>query len=192
MKIAFIGSHGTGKTTLCFRLAAHLKQLDRHVDLVKEVARRSPLPLNRDTSRDAQRWILHTQIASEIQSSASHDVVICDRAVIDNYAYLVHAAGRDATLETLVREWMKTYTALFRVPIVIEPRYDGVRDLSPTFQRDIDDLVEALIEAFGVRCTSLSREAPDTWLETILSTLELPLTPPQMPLFGSADPTEPR
>ncbi len=28
MKIAFIGTHGVGKTTLCFELAAALKRLD--------------------------------------------------------------------------------------------------------------------------------------------------------------------
>ena len=50
MKIAFIGSHGVGKTTLCYDLAARLKRQDRAVDLVKEVARRCPLPINRDTT----------------------------------------------------------------------------------------------------------------------------------------------
>ena len=39
MKIAFIGTHGVGKTTLCYELAAALKRLDLSVDLVKEVAR---------------------------------------------------------------------------------------------------------------------------------------------------------
>ena len=28
LKIAFVGTHGVGKTTLCFDLAAHLKRLD--------------------------------------------------------------------------------------------------------------------------------------------------------------------
>jgi len=39
VKIAFIGSHGVGKTTLCFDLASRLKRLDMGVDIVKEVAR---------------------------------------------------------------------------------------------------------------------------------------------------------
>ena len=34
MKIAFIGTHGVGKTTLCFDLAARLKRLDHGVDIV--------------------------------------------------------------------------------------------------------------------------------------------------------------
>jgi adenylate kinase family enzyme len=66
VKIALIGTHGVGKTTLCFDLAARLKRLDRSVHLVTEVARDCPLPLNRDTTLDAQSWILHTQCAREI------------------------------------------------------------------------------------------------------------------------------
>jgi len=76
LKIAFIGTHGVGKTTLCFDLAAHLKRLDFSVDLVKEVARECPLPINRDTTLEAQSWILHTQIAREIAAADSYRAVI--------------------------------------------------------------------------------------------------------------------
>ncbi|MEO1370679.1 MAG: hypothetical protein AAFX50_26145, partial [Acidobacteriota bacterium] len=65
-KIAFIGSHGVGKTTLCYGLAARLKAADFALEVVGEVARRCPLPINRDTTLSAQTWILHTQIAEEI------------------------------------------------------------------------------------------------------------------------------
>ena len=54
MKIAFIGTHGVGKTTLCFELAALLKKRDRVVEMVREVARFCPLPINRDTTVAAQ------------------------------------------------------------------------------------------------------------------------------------------
>ena len=53
MKLAFIGTHGVGKTTLCYDLAAALKKQGVNVDIVKEVARLSPLPINRQTSMDA-------------------------------------------------------------------------------------------------------------------------------------------
>jgi nicotinamide riboside kinase len=183
VKVAFIGSHGTGKTTLCFQLAAHLKRLDRHVDLVKEVARRAPLPLNRETTLDAQRWILHTQIADEIAAATHHEVVVCDRAVLDNYAYLTHRCGRQPGLEPLVREWMRTYDALFLVPIVRRPGFDGVRDTSPEFQLEIDDTVRELVAEFALDAYALSAHEPDGWLKEILAVLELPETPPQISLF---------
>ena len=41
-KLAFIGSHGVGKTTLCYGLAARLKVRDVSLDVVGEIARRCP------------------------------------------------------------------------------------------------------------------------------------------------------
>ena len=79
MKIAFIGTHGVGKTTLCYELAGALKRQGIPVDIVKEVARLSPLPINRQTSLDAQIWILMTQVAEEIRSAANESRRRCSR-----------------------------------------------------------------------------------------------------------------
>ena len=101
-KIAFIGSHGVGKTTLCYGLAARLKARDVAVEVVHEVARRCPLPINEETSVAAQSWILHSQIAEELVAQARYPVVVCDRSVLDNYVYLLLAAGRQEGPEGLV------------------------------------------------------------------------------------------
>lgn len=183
MKVAFIGSHGTGKTTLTFQLAAHLKRLDLTVELVKEVARRSPTPLNRQTTIEGQRWIIHTQIADEIAATIGHDAVVCDRAVVDNYAYLVHAFGRQAVLDTIVRDWLPTYDLLVRVPIIVAPRFDGVRDTSTVFQNEIDTLVTDLLVDLSAEALVLDPSEPASWLPVILRSLDLPVTPPQLGLF---------
>lgn len=184
MKIAFIGSHGVGKTTLSYDLAARLKRQDRAVDLVKEVARRCPLPINRDTTLSAQAWILHTQIADEIAAAAQNDVVICDRSVLDNYAYLVNQAGRVPAYDALVREWVGSYDALFKVPIVDPPSFDGQRDVSQTFQRDIDGVIDRLARELEVTCHYLEPGARDSWVDTVLRLSGLPLHPPQIDLFA--------
>ena len=93
MKIALIGTHGVGKTTLCFELAALLKRRHYDVEVVREVARRCPLPINEETTAAAQEWILHTQIAWEIEECASHELVLCDRSALDNYCYMVHTVA---------------------------------------------------------------------------------------------------
>ena len=100
MKVAFIGTHGVGKTTLCYELAAALKREGIHVDIVKEVARLSPLPINQKTSLEAQTWIFLTQMAEEIRSGSQHDVIVCDRSVLDNYAYMMLAFGRQLIAES--------------------------------------------------------------------------------------------
>ena len=166
MKVAFIGTHGVGKTTLCYDLAAILKRQDVSVDMVKEVARLSPLPINRKTSLDAQTWILMTQIAEEIRSGAHHQVVVCDRSVLDNYAYMLLACGRQRAFETLARHWMKTYDCLFKVPISGRPAADGVRDTDEFFMRAIDQRVDELLDRWKLPCDRLIPEERESWART--------------------------
>jgi len=183
MKIAFIGSHGVGKTTLCFDLAARLKRQDRGVDLVKEVARSCPLPINRDTTLEAQAWILHSQIAHEIAASAQNDIVICDRSVLDNYAYLVHQAGRQEAYDALVRKWVATYDGLFKVPVIEPPSFDGRRDVSTEFQHAIDATIDQLAGALGIAWHRLDPANREGWIDAVLVASGLPLHPPQIDLF---------
>lgn len=184
LKIAFVGTHGVGKTTLCFDLAAHLKRLDLSVDLVKEVARRCPLPINEGTTYDAQAWILHTQIAEEIAAQALYEVAVCDRSVLDNYAYLVARVGRRPELDALVADWILGYDALFKVPVVQAPSFDGTRAVSRAFQLEIDAHIDALVQAFEVPVVNLDPLSRDAWVPAVLEALRLPLTPPQIELFS--------
>jgi nicotinamide riboside kinase len=164
MKIAFIGSHGVGKTTLCYDLASALKRQGASVDIVKEVARLSPLPINRQTSVDAQTWILMTQVAEEIRSASQNDVVVCDRSVLDNYAYMVLACGRQKPIERFVDHWMRTYDLLFKVPFAGAASADGVRDTDEFFIRSIDELVDTLLEEKKIRHERLPLGRRDEWI----------------------------
>ena len=168
-KIAFIGTHGVGKTTLCYDLAATLKRAGRNVDVVKEVARQSPLPINRQTSFEAQLWILTTQVAEEIRSASRHDAVVCDRSVLDNYAYMALACGRQKPYERFVAHWMKTYDLLFKVPISGAPSADGIRDTDEFFMRSIDQLVDTLLLEMKIEAVPLPPQERDRWSEVVRS-----------------------
>ena len=165
MKVAFIGSHGVGKTTLCYDLAGALKREGVHVDMVKEVARLSPLPINRKTSLEAQTWILMTQVAEEIRSAAYHEVVVCDRSALDNYAYMALACGRQKPYERFVAHWMKSYDLLFKVPILGTPAADGIRDTDEFFMKQIDRLVDELLEERKLRHTRLPEGRRGEWAQ---------------------------
>jgi len=167
LKVAFIGTHGVGKTTLCYGLAARLKARDVTLEIVHEVARRCPLPINEETSLASQSWILHTQMAEELVAAARYPVVICDRSVLDNYVYLVLAAGRQAALEQLVDHWMETYDVLVVVPITDEPLADGIRTTDPEFQRVIESKVEAELGQRGLAALRLDPTARETWLDEV-------------------------
>jgi len=167
MKIAFIGTHGVGKTTLCYDLAALLKRQGIDADIVKEVARLSPLPINRQTSLEAQTWILMTQVAEEIRSEAQHRAVVCDRSVLDNYAYLARACGRQAAIERFVDYWLGTYDLLFKVPMIGTATADGVRDTDERFVHDIDTLVDQLLAEKQIRHDRLTGDDRDGWLKQV-------------------------
>jgi nicotinamide riboside kinase len=182
LKVAFIGTHGVGKTTLCFELAARLKRLDRRVDMVKEVARGCPLPLNRDTTVEAQAWILHTQIAREIETSRDQDVLVCDRSVLDNYAYMVAKFGRIQPYDLMVSRWLDSYTLLAWAPVLEDPRFDGVRDTDRSYQRRIEDEIGGLVETFRAAPLMLDPLDREGWIEEVIA--RLPIRSPQLPLFG--------
>ena len=171
MKVALIGTHGVGKTTLCFDLAARLKRRDVNVEMVREVARRCPLPINRETSMASQAWILHTQMAWEIEAEASNQLVVCDRSVLDNYCYLIHAAGHQPSWETLLAAWLPTYDLLVKVPLWSSPRWDGVRDTDLAFQRAIDALIDQELSHYQSRVLRLAPDDRERWTDIVCTVL---------------------
>jgi len=186
MKIALIGSHGVGKTTLCFELAARLKRRNVDVEIVREVARSCPLPINLETTVRAQEWILHTQIREEIEAGAVHDVVLCDRSVLDNYCYMVAAAGTAKVWERFLDYWLATYDVLIHVPLWIRPTFDGVRSVDSGFQEQVELLLEGMITARGLNPIRLETDGRDAWGRTIEELL-LPRIDPTLPLFPVED-----
>jgi hypothetical protein len=183
MKIALIGSHGVGKTTLCFEVAAALKRRNVDLEMVSEVARRCPLPINQDTTVAAQEWILHTQVAWELEAESRHEAVLCDRSVLDNYCYLVHAAGTSRVWEQYLDYWMPTYTLLVQVPILERPAFDGVRAVDPGFQETIEVLIDGMVAARGLRPLRLDVSDRNGWCDAIVEHL-LPKLEPTLPLFS--------
>jgi nicotinamide riboside kinase len=171
LKIAFIGTHGVGKTTLCYDLAAMLKRDGWNADVVKEVARQSPLPINRQTSLEAQTWILMTQVAEEIRSASRHDAVVCDRSVLDNYAYMVLACGRQPALEPFIEGWMRTYDVLFKVPVWGAVTPDGVRDTDRGFLEAVDAEVDRLLAEKSVPHERLLAESREDWRDRVRDVL---------------------
>lgn len=182
-KLAFIGSHGVGKTTLCYGLAARLKILDLAVEVVHEVARRCPMPINEETSLDAQAWILHTQIAEELLAAHRYPVVICDRSVLDNYVYLLLASGRQAPLDHLVDDWMASYDLLVKVPIVEGLRGDGIRSPDPTFQQAVDERLERELVRRELPILTLEHDDRPSWLDTVEREVRERLRPAQLELL---------
>ena len=138
-----------GKTTLVFEQAARFKRAGINVGVVHEVARSCSLPINEGTTLLAQTWILMTQIIREIEEQHhSAALVITDRSVLDNFAYLMRAYSKPVPpqLTAYLELWMRTYDLLIKVPIVDTAiQEDGVRSTNAKFAAEIDLLVDTLL-----------------------------------------------
>jgi AAA domain len=162
LKLALSGTHGVGKTTLAYEICSLLKKADYNVELVTEVARQSPFPVNAATTLEGQLWILHAQIAEELDAARRAPHVICDRAVLDNYCYLVNKFGRQPQLEAWLAWWMDTYTILVGVPPVENGiPSDGFRSEDRAFQARIHALLGELLASQPFQ----HLRAPILWLE---------------------------
>jgi AAA domain len=146
LKLALIGTHGVGKTTLAYEICSLLKKADHNVELITEVARQSPFPVNAATTLEGQLWILHTQIAAELDAARRAPHVICDRSVLDNYCYLVNKFGRQTQLEQWLAWWMNSYDLLVGVPPLAEGiQPDGFRSEDQLFQQRIHALLKRIL-----------------------------------------------
>jgi nicotinamide riboside kinase len=182
-KMAFIGTHGVGKTTLCYGLASRLKRRDIALEVVHEIARRCPLPVNEETSLASQSWILHTQIAEEAVAAARFPVVLCDRSVLDNYVYLLVALGVQPELEALVDHWTATYDLLVQVPAIEDPAVDGFRSHDPAFQRLIEERLDLELARRGFTALRLDPSDRGGWIDSVESAAWERLEPAQMSLL---------
>lgn len=150
-KVALVGTHGVNKTTIAYELAGALKRKGRTVELLTEIARECPFPLNEQATREAYQWIIARQVQLEIEKSPRADFLVCDRSVLDNFAYYVrrygHIGEEAQALAGYCRAWMRTYDLLVRLPITEALAADGFRSTSQEFQREIDLLCDELFES---------------------------------------------
>jgi len=155
IKVGLVGTHGVYKTTHAYGIVYGLKLRGVHAELLAEVARDSPAPVNESASEDAQRWILYSQMLRELEYCLRNPplVLVTDRASIDNYAYLVRVVGhRVPSLDAIIQEHVASYDYLFRVPLVAGSDLvtDGFRSTNKDFQVEMDSRIKGLLGDFNV------------------------------------------
>ncbi len=138
--------------------------------------------MNRETTLSAQAWILHTQIAEELVASTRYEVVICDRSVLDNFVYLLLAAGPQPELEELVSSWTRTYDLLVQVPVLHIPRADGLRSTDPIFQTAVADRLGKELRRRGLPTLDLTGTERRDWLDRVEREARERLRPAQLEL----------
>jgi nicotinamide riboside kinase len=151
-KVALVGTHGVGKTTVAYELGGAIKRRGCTVELLTEIARECPFALNDQASREAHQWIIARQVQLEIEKRPRAQVLICDRSVLDNFAYYARLYGtRGPEAEALLaycRAWMSTYDLLVRLPATAPLTDDGFRSTDVRFQHEIERLCDELFECY--------------------------------------------
>jgi len=151
MKIALIGPHGTGKTTIAHEIVVALKKENINVDFLGEIARECPFPINKEVTKKAQEWIIYFQCLREIEAEEKTEILICDRSLFDGYVYYSYFFEDNRVLEELIKEKIKEYSLLIKIPL--REGYlinDGIRDTDKKFQSDIEERFNTLLKKLNV------------------------------------------
>jgi nicotinamide riboside kinase len=162
MKIAVMGSHGTGKTTLLLEMASYIRRTMPGLDvrLMDECARECPLPINEKATERSQRWIFARQIIREIEldaGSAGRHVLLCDRTVLDSFAYSELRGFSPWVVSSLplALEWFREprfrYHRVYFLRPGFAPAADGVRSTDPEYQAAIDRILCRWISEYKLR-----------------------------------------
>jgi nicotinamide riboside kinase len=158
VKVAFIGTHGTGKTTALLGLATYLKTQNINIGFLQEVARTFKFPVNHESTPQDQRNILLTQIIEEDKLEIpSNQVLLCDRAAVCNYMYYVESVKRSErpdpypSLRSLVVEHASSYDLLVFVTPDLELQDDKFRDLNRDFQMRIHEGVAKFLDHLWIQ-----------------------------------------
>lgn len=149
-KIAFIGSHSVRKTNAVHSFAGAVGRSGRSVEVGREVARFNPLGINEGATPEAQLWVIMAQIQQELELTNRADVLVTDRAVVDNFAYFLRVTGGQDPFRVrpLVAEWSKTYDLFVRLLPDVPLLVDGVRSTNDTFRDEIETILDSLLPVF--------------------------------------------
>lgn len=149
-KIAFIGSHSVRKTNAVHSFAGAVGRSGRSVEVGREVIRFNPLGLNEGSTPEAQLWVIMAQIQQELELRYRAEVLVTDRAVIDNFAYFLRATGGDDPFDVkpLVRNWTETYDLFVRLLPDVPLKVDGVRSVNRKFRDEIESILDLILPSY--------------------------------------------
>jgi nicotinamide riboside kinase len=159
MKIAVVGSHFVGKTTLCKNLYSYLTKKGFKVAVLDEIVRKCPFTVNEMATIRAQDWILDNQIKEEqkLENDGNYDFIITDRGTIDNFAYWRRAAEKSNMAPEKIIEKQdeifahaKSYDLILFLSIFqgnIEN--DNFRSTDDKWRKEMHERVEKVLERFS-------------------------------------------
>lgn len=177
------GASGSGKTTLCLRVAGALKSRGLNAAMVMESARDSQFLHAGDRSLPMHLEVLGLHIAYEMRSLRMHDILICDRSVLDFAIYAEmrfgpQRAGIDAllyeTLDITTRRHARIYAHIFvPAPYNLAGDTDAFRRGDDVLPAEMDRFIVERLRVEGFPHTRLEGEGrAEVMLEKIDAVLK--------------------
>lgn len=160
MRIALIGAHSVGKSTLIDEFVKKWPMYKRPEKTYRDIIKEKNLNLNKAGDKDSQRAILNA-LVDEVQLAAATDdkYVIFDRCPIDNIAYTLWHYGKQTegfdaefviTSKDIAALSLKYIDLVFYVParkeIPLTPREN--RETDELFREEIDNIFESLVTSY--------------------------------------------
>lgn len=156
MKIAFTGTHSTGKTTLLNDVIEYYGD-DIKLKSISEVARKiidKGYPLNQDANVDSYIHYINDQLSSEETYMRECDLFISDRTLLDPVAYamvnskLPRPYIPEYFIDMMTNVWLlekNRYDIYIYFPIEFPLEIDGIRPLDEQYRKDIDEQIRMLL-----------------------------------------------
>jgi nicotinamide riboside kinase len=91
-----------------------------------------------------------TQVQQELELRHRAEVLVTDRAVVDNFAYFLRVTGGTDPfgVEPLVRNWARTYDLFVRLYPDVAVVPDGVRSTNDAFRDEIEEILDRIVPEY--------------------------------------------
>ena len=162
MRNVFIGSHGTGKTTLC----KALKELDSSIAIRDGVSR--PVKIARDKtgmSRYQEQAVINELTKFYWEYNKDFNNIFLARSPLDVEVYSRVFGWDDLAddMENWIRNsgMLKEDVNYFYIPIEFELENDGVRFTDIDLQALVDEELQKSIKKYNIKVTKLTGSVED-------------------------------
>jgi thymidylate kinase len=160
MRIALIGAHCVGKTTLVKDFIKQWPMYKRPEKTYRDIIKEQNIKLNKDGDKESQRAILNALVDElQLASVSDNKHIIFDRCTVDNIAYTLWHYAKETegftsefvmTCKDIAALSLKHIDLIFYVPmrkeIPLTPRQG--REMDETFREEIDNIFDSLVSSY--------------------------------------------